>query len=161
MNCRVSAERVQQAPIYLRYIRIPFQINCRASTERVQPGPIYWQYISTANPPSSTLLVDLELWKGCDEVVQTSLCCLKFSDLDWAEWAGVTYLIWVRCVSCVWYRSGLQWLLWRCIKQLSEKSSSGDHAKCSCQSRNASSSTFSRDSRPLSPTAEMNASAVA
>ena len=64
MNCRASAERVQQAPIYLRYIRIPFQINCRASTERVQPGPIYWQYISTANPPSSSLLVDLEMWKG-------------------------------------------------------------------------------------------------
>ena len=41
------AERVQPAPIYLRYIRIPFQINCRASAERVQPGPIYWRYIST------------------------------------------------------------------------------------------------------------------
>ena len=40
------AERVQ--PIYLRYIRIPFQINCRASAERVQLGPIYLRYISLA-----------------------------------------------------------------------------------------------------------------
>ena len=44
---RSTAERVQPAPIYLRYMRIPFQINYRASAERVQPGPIYWQYIST------------------------------------------------------------------------------------------------------------------
>ena len=42
----MSAERVQPAPIYLRYIRIPFQINCRASAERVQPAPIYLRYIS-------------------------------------------------------------------------------------------------------------------
>ena len=41
-----TAERVQSAPIYLRYIRIPFQINCRASAERVQLGPIYLRYIS-------------------------------------------------------------------------------------------------------------------
>ena len=47
INCRASAERVQPAPIYLRYIRIPFQINCRASAERVQPAPIYLRYIST------------------------------------------------------------------------------------------------------------------
>ena len=43
----LTAERVQPAPIYLRYIRIPFQINCRASAERVQPAPIYLRYIST------------------------------------------------------------------------------------------------------------------
>ena len=36
-----TAERVpnvQPAPIYLRYIRVPFQINCRASAEGVQLG---------------------------------------------------------------------------------------------------------------------------
>ena len=44
-----TAERVQPAPIYLRYIRIPFQINCRASAERVQLGPIYLRYISLAS----------------------------------------------------------------------------------------------------------------
>ena len=47
INCWASAERVQPAPIYLRYIRIPFQINCRASAERVQQAPIYLRYIST------------------------------------------------------------------------------------------------------------------
>ena len=40
---------MQPAPIYLRYIRIPFQMNCRASAERVQLGPINLQYISLAS----------------------------------------------------------------------------------------------------------------
>ena len=54
------AERVQPAPIYLRYIRIPFQINCRASAERVQLGPIYLRYISLAS--QSFLLPCLSCW---------------------------------------------------------------------------------------------------
>ena len=44
-----TSEQVQPAPIYLRYIRIPFQINCRASAERVQLSPIYLRYISLAS----------------------------------------------------------------------------------------------------------------
>ena len=37
-----TAERVQPAPIYLRYIRIPFQINCRASAARSDIPAIYF-----------------------------------------------------------------------------------------------------------------------
>ena len=37
-----TAERVQPAPIYLRYIRIPFQINCRASAARSDVPAIYF-----------------------------------------------------------------------------------------------------------------------
>ena len=37
-----TAERVQPAPIYLRYMRIPFQINCQASAERV---PFYVNFM--------------------------------------------------------------------------------------------------------------------
>ena len=50
---RSTAERVQLAPIYLRYIRKPFKINCRVSDESVQSVPIYWQYISTFMSDSS------------------------------------------------------------------------------------------------------------
>ena len=45
INCWASAERVQPAPIYLRYIRIPFQINCRASGDifvHSPPAPWAW-----------------------------------------------------------------------------------------------------------------------
>ena len=42
---RVSAERVQQVPIYWRIIPFDTKNSFRASAERVQSAPIYWRII--------------------------------------------------------------------------------------------------------------------
>ena len=42
---RVSAERVQQVPIYWRIIHFDTKNSFRASSERVHSAPIYWRII--------------------------------------------------------------------------------------------------------------------